>query len=316
MTCLRCSHGTAKRFGYYGRRRIQRYRCRSCSATFTLPREKILGSHTLDVGKAIQIVKMLMEGMGVRSVSRLTGVHKATILSLLVTVGRKCQDLLDSKIRGLRPWHVELDETWTFVHTKEKHLRSDDPAEWGDQYVWVALDSTTRLIICHRVGKRDTSNALTFVRDLSERTIGRFQITTDALRAYIPAVYRHFGLDVDMAQLVKTYGRPDSEGPHWYGPPVVLRATPTPVIGHPRLDIASTSYVERSNLSFRTSLRRFTRLCLGFSKKLENLKATVSLYCAWYNLCRCHSTLGMTPAMASHIADHAWSVEELISTGV
>ncbi len=256
-----------------------------------------------------------MEGMSVRGISRLTGVQKNTILSLLITAGQKSLEILDGRIREVHPRYVQADELHTFVHTKERHLSSGDPQEWGDCYTWLALDAETKLIITHHLGKRDSRNAMIFSRSLAERTVGRFQLTTDAFRGYFYAVPRTFGQDVDYAQLVKMYGKPDDAGPGWYGPPQVIAAIPKPILGNPDMAHISTSYVERANLSVRTSLRRFTRLALGFSKKLENLQATVALYVAWYNFCRIHLTLRCTPAMAAGITDHVWSIDELLAGG-
>jgi IS1 family transposase/transposase-like protein len=313
MTCIRCQHGTAKRFGTYGRRKIQRYRCKSCSATFSAPRRKPLGNHYLPIEKAVQIISLLTEGVSVRAIARLTGIHKTTILSLLLTVGQKCRRLFDEKIRNIRPRYVQADEIWTFVHTKEGHLTADDPAEWGDAYVWIALDSQTKLVISYYVGKRDAASAQEFVSDLSGRVAGRFQITTDGLRAYIPVIEEYFGADIDFAQLLKLYGKAQAEGPDWYNPTKVIATVPTPVSGHPDLKRISTSHVERNNLTLRMQLRRFTRLTNGFSKKLENLKAAVSLYMAWYCFCRVHQTLRMTPAMEAGLSDHIWSISDLLS---
>src|SRR3984893_1041137 len=137
MTCIRCQHGTAKRFGTYGRLRIQRFRRKSCKATFTEPRKKPPGRHYIQTEKAAQIVSLVMEGMSVRAVSRFTGVHQGTILSLLLTVGNKCRNLFDSRVRGIRPRFVQVDEPWTFIHTKAGHLSADDPREWGDaDHIW------------------------------------------------------------------------------------------------------------------------------------------------------------------------------------
>ena len=137
MTCIRCQHGTAKRFGTYGRLRIQRFRRKSCKATFTEPRQKPPGRHYIQTEKAAQIVSLVMEGMSVRAVSRFTGVHQGTILSLLLTVGNKCRNLFDSRVRGIRPRFVQADEPWTFIHTKAGHLSADDPREWGDaDHIW------------------------------------------------------------------------------------------------------------------------------------------------------------------------------------
>jgi hypothetical protein len=146
----------------------------------------------------------------------------------------------------------------------------------------------------------------------SERLASRCQLTTDGFKPYLDAVEEYFGADIDFAQLIKVYGKPDNAGPDWYGPGKVIETVPTPVTGEPDLDQISTSYIERGNLTVRTHLRRFTRLALGFSKKLENLKATVALYVAWYNFCRVHMTLRVTPAMEAGLADHIWTLAELI----
>jgi transposase-like protein/IS1 family transposase len=313
MTCKRCRHQNVKKFGVYGRKRIQRYRCRDCSTTFSEVSTKPLVRHTIEFDKVVQIVRLLMEGVTIRGISRITGVHKNTIMSLSVTVGQKCLELLDSKLRDLQPRYVQADELHTFVHTKQGHLTSADPEEWGDCYTWIALDAETKLIIAHHLGKRDTRNAFIFARALADRVSLKFQLTTDAFHGYSLAIARTFAPDIDYAQLVKMYGKPDSSAPGWYGPPKVIAAKPKPFIGKPDLHHVSTSYVERSNLSFRTSLRRFTRLALGFSKKFENLRATVAVYIAWYNFCRVHQTLQTTPAVASGITDHVWTLPEMLS---
>lgn len=312
MTCKCCHHQNVKKFGVYGRKRIQRYRCRDCSATFSETIQKPLGRHTIEFDKAVQIVRLLMEGVTIRGISRITGIHKNTIMGLSVTVGQKCAELLDSKVRDIQPRYVQADELHTFVHTKEGHRNWDDPSEWGDCYTWLALDAETKLIIAHHLGKRDSANASIFIRYLACRVVGRFQLTTDAFHGYFTPVARMFAPDIDYAQLSKMYGKPDDAGPGWYGPPQVIAAIPKPKIGRPDMDYVSTSYVERANLSVRTSLRRFTRLALGFSKKLENLRATVALYVAWYNFCRVHQTLRQTPAMQAGLTDHVWTVKEMI----
>jgi len=312
MTCIRCQHGIAKRFGTYGRRRIQRYRCRACKATFSTPQPKPLPGHYIEINKAVQIVLLLTEGMSIRAIARLTGTHKNTIMALLLTVGRKCQTLTDRCIRNVRPRFVQADELWTFVHTKEGHLSPNNPKDWGDAYVWIALDSQTKLVLSYLVGKRDAVSAYDFIRDLSTRTVGRFQITTDGLRSYIPAIEEYFGADVDYAQLLKIYGRVEGEGPDWYAPTKVVDAVPIPVSGDPKIEHICTSHVERANLSVRMHLRRFTRLTNGFSKKLTNLKAAVALYMAWYNFCRVHQTLRVTPAMQAGLTEHIWTIEELL----
>jgi len=312
MTCLRCQYGTAKRFGTYGRLRIQRFRCNSCKATFTQPRQRPLGRHYIQTEKAAQIVSLLMEGMSVRAVSRITGAHQGTILSLLLTVGNKCRNLFDSRVRGIHPRFVQADELWTFVHTKAGNLSSDDPREWGDAYIWMAIDSETKMVLSYLTAKRDSVSAYAFIRDLSERVTGRFQITTDGLRGYVPAIEEYFGAGVDFAQLLKLYGTSDGEAPDWYSPSHVRATILIPISGNPDPRRISTSHVERANLSVRTHLRRFTRLSLGFSKTLEHLTAAVNLYMGFFNFCRVHQSLRVTPAMQAGIADHIWTVQELL----
>jgi transposase-like protein/IS1 family transposase len=312
MTCLRCQHQDVKKFGVYGKKRIQRYRCRSCGATFSENKPKPLGNHYIEFSKATQVINLLLEGVSVRAASRLTGLHKNTILSLLVLAGQKCQALLNARIHNLRPRYVQLDELWTFVHTKQVHLSEDDPAEWGDAYTWVALDAETKLVISHLVGKRDAESANIFIADYSDRVNGIHQVTTDGFRPYIDAMETYFGADIDFAQLLKVYGKPDNAGPEWYGPGKVIETVPNPVSGNPDEAHISTSHVERSNLNFRMHMRRFTRLVNAFSKKLENLKAAVTLYVAWYNFCRVHMTLRVTPAVEAGLTDHVWSLAELL----
>jgi IS1 family transposase len=232
---------------------------------------------------------------------------------LLLTVGKKCRDLFDVRVRQIHPRFVQADECWTFVHTKERHLFPGDSNEWGDAYIWMAIDSETKLVLSYLTAKRDSASAYAFIRDLSERVTGRFQITTDGLKSYIPAMEDHFGASVDFAQLVKLYGASGSEGPEWYEPSRVTATVPTVISGNPHPARISTSHVERANLSIRTHMRRFTRLTLGFSKSLTHLKASVDLYMAFFNFCRVHQTLRVTPAMQAGITDHIWSVKELIT---
>jgi len=313
MTCIRCKHSEANKFGTYGRRKTQRFRCPSCKATFSEPRQKPLGRHYISTEKAAQITTLLLEGMSVRAVARVTGTHQGTILSLLLTVGKKCRNLFDARVRNIRPRFVQADELWTFVHTKEAHLYGDTPKEWGDQYIWMAIDSETKMVLSYLVAKREGASAYDFIRDLSERVLGRFQITTDGLRSYVPAIEESFGADIDFAQLLKLYGTSDGEGPEWYNPSKVTATIPISISGNPKPERISTSHVERANLSVRTHLRRFTRLSLGFSKTLEHLTAAIHLYMSFFNFCRVHQSLRITPAMQAGIADHVWSVTELLT---
>jgi IS1 family transposase len=265
--------------------------------------------NVLPLEKQIQIVNALVEGNSIRSTARMIGVEHKTVMRVLLRVGKKCQRLLDERMRGIRCRNVQVDEIWTFVGKKEKHLNGlDNRLLVGDQYVFVAMDAESKLIPSFRIGKRDAENAWHFMQELSTRLSGRFQLTTDGFRPYYPAVEDAFGTDVDYAMLVKMYG--EAEPDTRYSPGEIVNARPIPVSGNPKPWLISTSHIERQNLTIRMQLRRFTRLTNAFSKKLENLKAALSLHFAWYNFCRIHSSLRVTPAMAAGISTHVWDFAE------
>jgi transposase-like protein/IS1 family transposase len=293
------------------------FRCLGCNRCFSARRFTPYAGLKLRPEKVLDVIHSLCEGCSVRATERLVSVHRDTVLRLLLLAGGRCQVTLDRYVRDLRPRYVQADELWTFIHTKENHLAYGDPGEWGDAYIWLALDSDTKLIISHLVGKRDAASAHAFADDLSQRIHPRWrcQFTSDGFKPYVEAVEAAFGIDIDFAQLLKVYGKPDNAGPDWYGPPKVIEAVPTPVTGNPKFERISTSHVKRVNLSVRTQLRRLTRLALGFSKSLDNLKAAVAVYVAYYNLCRLHRTLRVTPAMEAGLTDHVWSIEELLQAG-
>ncbi len=207
------------------------YRCLGCNRCFSGRRFSAYAGFKLAPDKAVRVLHSLCEGCSVRAVERLADVHRDTVLRLLVMAGNRCQTVLDLHVRDLRPRYVQADELWTFVHTKEKHLWSDDPAEWGDTYIWLALDSETKLLISHLVGKRDATSASVFVDDFSRRLqpMRRCQLTSDGFKPYIEAVESAFGADIDFAQLIKLYGKPDNAGPDWYGPAKVIETVPTPI---------------------------------------------------------------------------------------
>jgi IS1 family transposase/transposase-like protein len=313
MTCIRCKHQSCKRFGTYGKRKIQRYRCTSCRITFADPSAPayVRPAHSTDSEKFAQAIALMLEGMSVRAISRFTGLHKQTILSLMTTASEKARVLLDAKVQNITPRYVQIDEMWGFVHTKEQNLGKRDPEEWGSAYLWLAMDSETKLIISHHIGARNGINAFRVAGDLRARTIGRYQITTDAFKPYTTAIREWYGQDVDYGQLHKIYGKIYSTD--WYGSGRVLGAVPHVKIGRPEHRRISTSHIERANLSVRMHLRRLTRLTNAFSKKLENHKAAVTLYIAFYNFCRGHQThKGASPAMAAGLTDHVWSIAELL----
>lgn len=241
--------------------------------------------------------------------------HRDTILRLLVRVGEGCERLMDEQMHGLSCERIQVDEIWCFVKKKQRHLTpKDDPYRTGDVWTFVAEDADTKLIPVYRVGKRDLPTATTFLNDLSSRLVNRVQLSSDALAAYVSASDSAFGIDVDYGQIVKTY-EAEPIGPGRYSPPHVAGVTKTAVMGNPDFTHISTSYVERQNLTMRMSMRRFTRLTNAFSKKIENLKAAVALHFAYYNFCRIHKTLRVTPAMEAGITNRLWDLGELVSYG-
>jgi transposase-like protein len=180
MTCPKCQHEKTKKFGTYGPKKLQRFRCRECSATFSISQPKPLGAHLTSLDDAARVVAMLCEGMSIRAVSRLTGIHKNTILRLLLTVGAKCERLADERVRNLGTRRLECDEVWTFVGCKQKNLHPSKAGAWGDAWTWTALDADTKLIVSYAVGARSTTMAYDFMQDVASRLTGRVQLTTDA----------------------------------------------------------------------------------------------------------------------------------------
>jgi IS1 family transposase/transposase-like protein len=316
MTCTKCQHSTVKKFGRYGRHRVQRYRCTSCSTTFSDPKPvNSLGAMRIDEAKAMQAIQCLLEGCSIRSTERLTGLHRDTIMSLLALAGERCARLMDERMRNLKCNFIQCDEIWTFCFKKQKRVRKDDPEEFGDQWVFVAIDAETKLVPSFAIGKRTRETTDFLIGDLAQRITNRVQITTDGFRFYVHAIERQFGADVDFAQLVKLYG---DYGQHdhaaKYSPSPIMECISKVIQGNPDEEHISTSYVERQNLTMRMAMRRFTRLTNAFSKKLDNLKAAIALHFAYYNFCRVHKTLRVTPAMEAGITDHVWNIAELLRT--
>lgn len=266
------------------------------------------------------VVSALVEGSSVRSTERMTGVHRDTILRLLVRVGRSCERLLDEEIRHVRCNQLELDEVWSFVGKKRNHVRqSDNPERVGDFWTWVAIDPDSKLVPSHHVGKRTMWDAQDFVRDLRSRVEGRVQLNTDKLLAYRSAILGEFSekdgegrwARPDWGSIVKHYRvEPASFGR--YSPPRCVGVSRTAESGDPDPERISTSHVERSHLTMRMSIRRLTRLTNGFSKKVENLRAAVALHFAHYNFVRVHQTLKTTPALAAGVAARRFTISDLV----
>ena len=232
-------------------------------------------------------------------------------MRLGVKVGKGCATLLDAKMRDLPCQRLEFDEIWGLVGKKEKHVTVDDGSECGDVWTFCAVDADTKLVPAFKVGKRDAATANAFVQDVADRMTNRVQISTDGLRAYVEAVEKAFGADVDYAQIVKTYGHEETPNRR-YSAPDFVSSEKKAIAGSPDMRLVSTSYVERLNATTRLHVRRLTRLTLAFSKKLDNFEAAVALHFAYYNLVKRHGTLRCTPAMAAGVEQSFWSVGDLV----
>jgi IS1 family transposase len=269
--------------------------------------------NTLATAKKVSVLSALLEGNSVRSTERITRVHRDTICRLLIEAGNSCSSLMDGSMRELPCQRVQCDEIWTYVGKKARHVQDDDPAEFGDQWVFIALDADTKLVPSYLVGKRTSENTQVFIHDLYRRVSGHIQLTTDAYPFYTKAVEHSFGGDVDYAQLKKLYGDYGQHGNERYSPSPITEVISKTISGVPDPAHVSTSYIERQNLTIRMQMRRFTRLTNAFSKKLDNLKAACALHFAHYNYCRVHQSLRVTPAMAAGVTDRVWELEELIA---
>src|ERR1700730_7983400 len=267
----------------------------------------------LSSDECCRAIGALVEGNSIRSVERMTGIHRDTIMRLMVRVGEGCARLMDRTMRNLNCQRLQLDELWAFVGMKQKRAAQlPERGEFGDAYTFVALDADTKLVPCFHVGRRTGADTAIFINDLRLRVINQQQITTDAFTPYYDAIMQAFGNNCDYAQLVKVFASDLNVGRGRYSPPRMISSDKEGLIGLPDEKTISTSFVERQNLSVRMECRRFTRLTNAFRKKLANLKASVALHYAHYNFVRVHRTLRCTPAMAAQVSDTLWTVEELV----
>lgn len=273
----------------------------------------------LSVEKRVQVISCLVEGNSIRATCRMTGAAKGTVIPLLESVGRACAEYQDKFLVNLPCKNIQSDEIWSFCYSKDKNVPEEHKGEFGfgDVWTWVALDADTKLAANWMIGSRDANYAYAFMTDLEKRLKDRVQLTTDGHKAYLKALEKVFGTDIDYAMLVKIYGQ-QPETQKRYSPAECVGAEKVILEGNPDTSKISTSYVERQNLTMRMGMRRFTRLTNAFSKKIENLEYAVALHFMHYNFCRPHKalnmkrSLGITPAVASGITDHQWSIEEIV----
>lgn len=267
----------------------------------------------LTISDRSRIVSCLIEGNSIRATCRMTGAAKGTVLKLLADMGAVCAAYHDEHVRNVRAKRVQCDEIWSFCYAKDRNTSDDQKAQGaGSLWTWTALDADTKLMVSYLCGGRDARWGMAFMEDLASRLATRVQITTDGHRVYAEAIEGAFGMDVDYAMLIKVYGTPIAPDTR-YSPGEVVGTEIKVLTGNPNPKHISTSYVERQNLTMRMSMRRFTRLTNAFSKKLENHEHMLALYFMYYNFCRVHQTLRVTPAMEAGLTSSVWTIEELVS---
>jgi IS1 family transposase len=265
----------------------------------------------LSTAERAKVISVLVEGNSLRATARITGVARMTVEKLLRHLGAACVAFHDATVRNLNCTRVQCDEIWAFVGSKEKNVTPEQRAAgWGDAWTWTGMDADSKLMISWLVGGRGQQFADAFMQDVAARLKNRVQLTTDGNKVYLYAVDKAFGVDVDYGQLQKIY---TGQGGGRYSPAMFVGAKRGVITGDPNPRHISTSYVERQNLTIRMHMRRFTRLTNGFSKKLEMHAHAVALHFTYYNFCKIHHTLRVTPAMEAGLSDHVWSVEELVS---
>jgi IS1 family transposase len=284
----------------------------------------------LPIAKKVQIINLLVEGVSLRATSRLVDCSINTVTKLLVDVGIACQNFHDETVHGLTSQRIQLDEIWSFVYAKESHVdgivnSEIDKDKAGDCWTWVGIDADTKLAISWFVGDRDAISAQAIVSDVKSRLVNRVQITTDGLKTYIDAVKTAFGKEVDFAQLKKIYesdhpkgaklyeqNKNKNQNERRYSPGEFVGVEIKTISGKPNIKHVSTSYIERQNLTMRMHMRRFTRLTNAFSKKIENHCHAIALHFVYYNFCKIHTTLRVTPAMEAGLTKEPMSLEDLV----
>lgn len=265
--------------------------------------------------KRAHTLHLLCEGLSIRAITRLTGASKNTVAKLLDDAGKVCMEHHDKAVRNVNAKRVQVDEIWSFTYAKQKNVATATaaPEGAGDTWTWTAIDADSKLVLSWFVGGRDAYCAHAFINDLAGRLATRIQLTSDGLKAYLEAVEGAFGADVDYAQLVKLYGTSPESAKGRYSPAECTGIIKTPIEGKPDPKHISTSYVERQNLTIRMHMRRFTRLTNGFSKKVEQHANAVALHFMYYNFCRIHKTLRVTPAMAAGVTDRLWDLKDIVA---
>lgn len=272
----------------------------------------VLGMNKLTIKERATVIRGLVEGNSIASLVRMTGIAKTTILRLIVDFGKVCEEFHNEKVRNLKSRGIQMDEVWAFIGAKDRNATPEKKSEMqgGDAWTWTAIDPDSKVMVSWFIGPRTSDSAHDIMTDVAWRLANRVQLTTDGLAAYWNAAINIFRNDVDYAQLIKIYGLDDSQGR--YSPPQCIGIEKKPRIGNPNPDLISTSFVERSNLTVRMGIRRYTRLTNAHSKKFDNHVAMTSIFMTCYNWCRIHQTLKVTPAMAAGLTTDLFEIEDLL----
>jgi IS1 family transposase len=267
----------------------------------------------LNKKKRAQILAVLVEGNSLRATARICDVAFNTVLKFIPEIGKACAEYQDKTFRNLTCKHIQCDEIWSFCYAKERNVPESKQGQfgYGDIWTWVAIDSDTKLVPSFFVGNRDAYTAKIFIDDLAGRLANRVQLTTDGNKPYLEAVESAFGSEIDYAMLIKLYESTQEETR--YSPARCTGSEKRRISGNPNPERVSTSHIERQNLTMRMSMRGFTRLTNGFSKKVENHIYQLALHYMHYNFCRIHKTLRVTPAMKAGVTDHVWEIEDIIN---
>ncbi len=267
----------------------------------------------LNLADRARILACLVEGNSLRATARMVDVSLNTVLKFVRDLGMACAIYQNEHLRGIASKRVQCDEIWSFIGAKEKNVPKDSKGFGrGDVYTWIAIDADTKLVMSWMVGRRDASYARVFIDDLASRLANRVQLSTDGHHAYLNAVEKSFGGEIDYGMLKKIYGAASGgKDERRYSSGECCGASKGAVCGEPAWGHISTSFVERQNLTMRMGMRRFTRLTNGFSKKVENHDYAIAIHYMHYNFGRVHKSLRVTPAMEAGISDHVWTLEEI-----
>jgi IS1 family transposase/transposase-like protein len=314
MVISSCDHFETRKNGTdkHGNPRI---RCCLCGKSWIVKGPRPLGDMRIEMQQAVMVLRMLIEGCSIRTIERLADVNRNTIMALLLLIGERCQRFLKARIRNVQTGDIQVDELWAFIGCKEKRrIAMKRGEEFGDSYTFLAIDRTSKLILTHQIGKRDSGNTRLFASKLREAIYGDCHITSDGFSPYTQAMpVTLWDKDITFAQLVKIFGTQTQREESRYSPAPITSIIKKRIYGDADDSQICTSHVERLNLSVRMATRRFTRLTNAFSKSVRHHEAAVALWIAFYNFCRVHSTLKTTPAIKAGLTDSVWTVENLLN---